>query len=233
MPVQTITSMGELQKLANTTRLTVVDCFATWCGPCKAISPYVEELSKKYSSTNFAKVDVDDSKDVAEKLGVRAMPTFVFFKNGKEIDRMEGADRNGLEERVKQHGAASFEGQGHRLGDANHPSSSSAAAQQSHEPLRADPVINKAWPLEVPENETAGKVLLQLPDGTRNPLKVCPTLHKVSDVFKAISQMMEIPVHGFALAVRDGMKTHELNKDDQTTLKDAKVAGGVLLLRRL
>ena len=69
MPVQTITSMSELQTLANTSRLTVVDCFAKWCNPCAAISPFVEELSKKYSSTNFCKVDVDEAEEVAKNLG--------------------------------------------------------------------------------------------------------------------------------------------------------------------
>jgi hypothetical protein len=148
---------------------------------------------------------------------------------------MEGADNNGLEEKVKQHGASAFEGQGRRLGDAAHPggSSSAVATSTNNEPLRVINTESKPWPLECPSGEQVGKVLLQSPDGTRNPLKICPSVHKVSDVFSAISQMLEIPVTGFTLSVRDGMKTHDLNKDDQSTLKDAKVAGGVLLMRRI
>lgn len=240
MPVQHIASMSELQKLANTPRLTVVDAFGSWCGPCKIFAPIFEEFSKKYSSSNFCKFDVDEAGDLAQTLGIRAMPTFVFFKNGKEIDTLEGANASAFEEKLKQHGSSVvFEGQGHRLGDAacnvssERQQHSQQQQQQHQEPLNDNNTVRRDWPLECPPTETAGKVLLQLPDGTRNPLKIAPNFHKVSDVFKAISQMLEIPVTSFALSVRDGMKTHELNRDDQTNLKEAKVAGGVLLLRKL
>jgi thioredoxin 1 len=68
----------------------IVDFWADWCGPCKMLSPIFEELSKEIKNVNFAKVNVDESADVAAENGVRGMPTLVLFKNGEEIDRIVG-----------------------------------------------------------------------------------------------------------------------------------------------
>merc|ERR1711916_366634 len=62
--------------------LMVVDCFATWCGPCKVIAPQVVKFSEKFPNARFYKLDVDEASDVAGDLGIRAMPTFILFKNG-------------------------------------------------------------------------------------------------------------------------------------------------------
>ena len=70
----------------------LIDFFATWCGPCKTIAPKFEELSKVYPSVTFLKVDVDESGELAEMFGVRAMPTFVFVHNGSVVKTIEGAD---------------------------------------------------------------------------------------------------------------------------------------------
>jgi thioredoxin 1 len=78
----------------------VIDCFATWCGPCKVIAPEVVKLSKEYPSTRFYKVDVDEVPDVAQELGVRAMPTFVIFKDGKKVDEVVGANKPALQAAV-------------------------------------------------------------------------------------------------------------------------------------
>lgn len=74
----------------------VIDFFATWCGPCKHIAPKFEELSKMYTHVTFLKVDVDESAELAEKFDVRAMPTFVFLKNGRIYKKIEGADIRGI-----------------------------------------------------------------------------------------------------------------------------------------
>ncbi|KJE96049.1 thioredoxin [Capsaspora owczarzaki ATCC 30864] len=97
-------------------KLVVVDFFATWCGPCVRIAPFVDSLSTKYPNAVFLKVDVDKCKSVAQACGIRAMPTFQFFKNGAKIDDMTGADPAGLERKVQAHigsGGSSFEGAGH------------------------------------------------------------------------------------------------------------------------
>lgn len=83
--------------------LVVLDCFATWCGPCKMIAPKVVELSNKYENVAFTKFDVDEVPEIAQELGVRAMPTFVFFKGGEKVDEMVGADPRKLEEMVQKY----------------------------------------------------------------------------------------------------------------------------------
>merc|ERR1711936_714215 len=84
-------------------KLVVVDFTATWCGPCKRIAPFFDELSTKYSKAVFLKVDVDQCQETAAANGVSAMPTFIFFRNKTKIDKIQGADNKALEEKIKQH----------------------------------------------------------------------------------------------------------------------------------
>jgi len=84
-------------------KLVVVDYTASWCGPCKRIAPFFEELSTKYPRAVFLKVDVDECQDIASSQGVSAMPTFIFLRNKTKVDRLQGADQTALEEKVKQH----------------------------------------------------------------------------------------------------------------------------------
>jgi len=84
-------------------KLVVVDFTASWCGPCKRIAPFFEELSTKFPNAVFLKVDVDECQETAASQGVSAMPTFIFFRNKTKIDRIQGADTSALEEKVKQH----------------------------------------------------------------------------------------------------------------------------------
>jgi len=122
----------ELSKVPD--RLVLIDFTATWCGPCKMMSPIFEELSGKYRGVGFLKVDVDECPDIAGKYNVQAMPTFIFFKHGKEIDRMRGADTAGLEAKVKTHGGSNasqssgFTGTGQRLGLNTDSSTADGAA---------------------------------------------------------------------------------------------------------
>ncbi|KAJ5619108.1 Thioredoxin [Penicillium lagena] len=78
----------------------VVDFFATWCGPCKAAAPKVGELSEKYGNVRFIQVDVDKVRSVAQQMVVTAMPTFVFMMDGKEIQRVRGADLKAMEKAI-------------------------------------------------------------------------------------------------------------------------------------
>ncbi len=73
--------------------LVVVDCFAKWCGPCKMIAPQVERLEEEYGRRIIVrKVDVDVCPDFAEMCQVGGMPTFLFYKHKKEINRVVGAN---------------------------------------------------------------------------------------------------------------------------------------------
>ena len=70
----------------------IVDFWAEWCGPCRMIAPFVEEISKEYEDRALVvKCDVDDSPGVAAKLGIRNIPTVMFFKDGKVADKQVGA----------------------------------------------------------------------------------------------------------------------------------------------
>jgi len=70
----------------------IVDFWAEWCGPCRMISPIIEEISKEYSEKAVvAKCDVDSSPQVAAKFSIRNIPTVLFFKDGKIADKQVGA----------------------------------------------------------------------------------------------------------------------------------------------
>ena len=71
--------------------LTLVDFWATWCGPCRMVAPIVEELASETPDVTFAKVDVDENPDVAMGLGITSIPTLMLFKDGKLVDRLIGA----------------------------------------------------------------------------------------------------------------------------------------------
>lgn len=80
----------------------VVDFFATWCGPCKAVAPVVGKLSETYPNVRFIQVDVDKVRSVAQEMQVRAMPTFVLFKDGQALEkRVVGGNMKELEEGIK------------------------------------------------------------------------------------------------------------------------------------
>lgn len=86
--VQHVSSSTELQALFDSTTYVAVDFFADWCPPCKQIAPIYETLAEKHSVPNtlaFAKVNVDHAQDIARTYRVTAMPTFMFFKDGKQV----------------------------------------------------------------------------------------------------------------------------------------------------
>lgn len=72
--------------------LAVVDFWATWCGPCRAIAPMLEQLAVEYvGKAKVAKLDVDTNQKTAMRFNVRSIPTILFFKNGKLVDSVVGA----------------------------------------------------------------------------------------------------------------------------------------------
>jgi len=81
-------------------KLVVVDFMASWCGPCKRIAPFFDELSNKFSRVVFLKVDVEVCTSIAAQYSVTAMPTFIIFKTGVELARLQGAEPQALEAKV-------------------------------------------------------------------------------------------------------------------------------------
>ncbi|KAH8249011.1 hypothetical protein KR032_005060 [Drosophila birchii] len=91
---------AQLTKSAG--KLVVLDFFATWCGPCKMISPKLSELATQYAeSIVVLKVDVDNCEDIAMEYNISSMPTFVFIKNGVKVEEFAGANAARVEDVIK------------------------------------------------------------------------------------------------------------------------------------
>ncbi|KAH0308412.1 DUF1000-domain-containing protein, partial [Aureobasidium melanogenum] len=99
-----IVSPQQFSSLLSSSRIVVTDFYADWCGPCKAIAPFYEQLANSLSRPNqitFTKVNTDNQRDIAQTYNITAMPTFMVFKNGRETQRIRGADPKALDAAVK------------------------------------------------------------------------------------------------------------------------------------
>ena len=77
-------------------KLSLIDFWAEWCGPCRAIGPVVEELAKEYTGkVNVGKVNVDQNPTLSVNYGITSIPAILFFKNGEVVDKMVGAQPKG------------------------------------------------------------------------------------------------------------------------------------------
>lgn len=104
--VHQVKSKEELQKKFDEAgnKLVVVDFFATWCGPCKRIAPFLDELAKKHAdSLVMLKVDVDEIDELVKEYKIEIMPTFVFKRSGQHIDTLVGSNEEKLETLIKKH----------------------------------------------------------------------------------------------------------------------------------
>ncbi|KAH7339978.1 thioredoxin-like protein [Rhizoctonia solani] len=105
MSIVHVSSLSNLSTILEgaKSQLVVIDFHATWCGPCHQIAPRYEHLAKTNPQVQFLKCDVDAAQDVSRHYKVSAMPTFIFLKNGKQVDMVRGADPRSLEAAVKKH----------------------------------------------------------------------------------------------------------------------------------
>ncbi|KAK3399972.1 putative thioredoxin G6G8.7 [Sordaria brevicollis] len=94
MTVHNIETVSQFKEAIASHKIVVLDAFAVWCGPCKAIAPQIAKWSEseEFKDIYFAKFDVDHLPELAQELGVRAMPTFVIFKDGNKETEVVGAN---------------------------------------------------------------------------------------------------------------------------------------------
>ncbi|KAI0476006.1 mitochondrial small ribosomal subunit Rsm22-domain-containing protein [Xylariaceae sp. FL0804] len=142
-----ISSSAEWQRILGSSAIVVTDFYADWCGPCKMIAPTFESLSTKYSKPGkitFCKVNTDNQPDVAQAHGVRAMPTFIIFRNGSAIETLQGANPPALTAAVEKAvrlasvsaAGASFKTPGRTLGG---PGAAAAPRRGGGQPLGGRP----------------------------------------------------------------------------------------------
>jgi thioredoxin 1 len=93
------------KKFVEENSVAVVDCWAPWCGPCRFVSPIIEELARDYiGKISFGKLNVDQNKKVATQYGIMSIPTLLVYKKGKLVDQIVGAmPRQMLEPRITKH----------------------------------------------------------------------------------------------------------------------------------
>ncbi len=80
------------EKVLNANNPVMLDLWAPWCGPCRMVTPLVEELADEYDGkVDFYKINIDDNQDTAAQYGVTSIPTILFFNDGEEVNRLVGA----------------------------------------------------------------------------------------------------------------------------------------------
>lgn len=77
-------------EVTNSEGITLVDFFATWCGPCQMLSPVLEKIAEEKEELNIVKIDIDKETKLAVENGVEVVPTVLIFKDGKQVNRFEG-----------------------------------------------------------------------------------------------------------------------------------------------
>jgi len=100
-----ITDNNFKEKVLDSDQLTVIDFWAEWCGPCRMISPIIEELAEEYKEKALVgKVNVDENYEISMKYGIRSIPTVLFVKGGEVVDKQVGAtSKQVLQSKLEAH----------------------------------------------------------------------------------------------------------------------------------
>ena len=93
------------KQFTNSEGVVLVDVWAPWCGPCKMISPIVDEISNDfYGKVKVGKLEADSNRDMVMEMGIRSIPTLIVYKNGQEVERTTGAiNKQKLSEMLQNH----------------------------------------------------------------------------------------------------------------------------------
>ena len=89
--VITVTSENFDSEVLTSEKPVLVDFWASWCGPCRMLSPIVDEIAEEVQTIKIGKVNVDEQQDLAGKFGVMSIPTLILFKNGQPVNKSVGA----------------------------------------------------------------------------------------------------------------------------------------------
>ncbi len=84
MNVTTLTEKNFEQEVLKSEKPVLIDFWASWCGPCRMLSPLVDELAEEHSEFKFCKVNVDEEENLAKNFGIMSIPTLIVFKNGEQ-----------------------------------------------------------------------------------------------------------------------------------------------------
>uniref|UniRef100_A0A1A9WEK5 Thioredoxin domain-containing protein n=1 Tax=Glossina brevipalpis TaxID=37001 RepID=A0A1A9WEK5_9MUSC len=111
MPIREVNNENQFQTelVAAGRHLVVVDFYASWCGPCQIIAPHFELLPEVYPNVIFLRVDVDECAELAIDQELTAIPSFMFYRNKKKIDKIQGIDINALAEKISEYAGDSDE----------------------------------------------------------------------------------------------------------------------------
>ncbi|MEM7794551.1 MAG: thioredoxin [Cyanobacteria bacterium P01_C01_bin.118] len=92
MSAEYIADEAALDNLLTSQSIVVMDCTASWCGPCKLVAPLMDRLADEYSDqVTVVKLNIDDNKSVAKRFGIKSIPAVLFFKQGEQVDTVIGA----------------------------------------------------------------------------------------------------------------------------------------------
>lgn len=104
--VREVTDQTFNEEIIDNDGLSMVDFWATWCGPCRIVAPVVEELAEEYADRGLkvGKLDVDQNQQTSSQYGIRSIPTILFFKDGQMVDKVIGAvPKPHLEEKINDY----------------------------------------------------------------------------------------------------------------------------------
>lgn len=88
--VKQLINKDDFEKVISSNDKVIIDFFATWCGPCKMLAPMLEQTANKNQTWTILEVDIDQFKELAGKYGIQAVPTLIFIKNKKIVEKSMG-----------------------------------------------------------------------------------------------------------------------------------------------